>query len=296
MELRHLRYFLAVAAASNFTKAAEALGIGQPPLSQQIKALESELDVELFRRTARGAELTLAGEVFAQEARRVLDAAERAVRAARRAARGETGHLRVGFTGTAAFNSKVSDLIRRFREAFPDAELTLQEAASRMLLEALEAGHLDVAIVRPARRAAATLRILDWDDEPMFVALPVAHRLAQRRRIDLVELADESFVQVPREAGGALFDHIVAACNAAGFEPRMAQPAPQMASAVTLVAAGLGVSVVPKAITQVQVAGVVYRPLAGDALRARLAIASRCDESSAVVRNFLLLAGEDGAA
>jgi DNA-binding transcriptional LysR family regulator len=290
MELRHLRYFLAVAAASNFTKAAETLGIGQPPLSQQIKALENELGVELFKRTARGAELTLAGEVFAEEARRVLDDAERAARAARRAARGETGHLRVGFTGTAAFNPKVSDLIRRFREAFPDAELTLQEATSGVLLAALEAGRLDVAIVRPERRVAATLRIADWDEEPMFVALPVAHRLAPRRRIDLAELADESFVQVPRAAGGGLLDDIVAACKTAGFEPRMAQPAPQIASAVTLVAAGLGVSVVPKAITQVQVPGVVYRPFAGNRLRARLAIASRCDEPSAVVRNFLLLA------
>ncbi|HDR8930167.1 LysR family transcriptional regulator [Burkholderia vietnamiensis] len=290
MELRHLRYFLAVAAASNFTKAAQALGIGQPPLSQQIRALEDELGVELFKRTARGAELTVAGEVFAEEARRVLDDAERAARAAKRAARGEIGQLRVGFTGTAAFNSKVADLIRRFREAFPDTELTLLEATSGVLFDALEAGRLDVGIVRPERRIADTLHAADWDEEPMFVALPVAHRLARRRRIELAELTDEAFVQVPREAGSALFDDIVAACNAAGFQPRMAQPAPQIASAVTLVAAGLGVSIVPMAITQVQVAGVVYRPVAGDGLRARLAIASRRDAQSPVVRNFLALA------
>ncbi|KVE73831.1 LysR family transcriptional regulator [Burkholderia vietnamiensis] len=290
MELRHLRYFLAVAAASNFTKAAQALGIGQPPLSQQIRALEDELGVELFKRTARGAELTVAGEVFAEEARRVLDDAERAARAAKRAARGEIGQLRVGFTGTAAFNSKVAGLIRRFREAFPDTELTLLEATSGVLFDALEAGRLDVGIVRPERRIADTLHAVDWDEEPMFVALPVAHRLARRRRIELAELADEAFVQVPREAGSALFDDIVAACNAAGFQPRMAQPAPQIASAVTLVAAGLGVSIVPMAITQVQVAGVVYRPVAGDGLRARLAIASRRDAQSPVVRNFLALA------
>ncbi|MBE0631944.1 MAG: LysR family transcriptional regulator [Burkholderia vietnamiensis] len=290
MELRHLRYFLAVAAASNFTKAAQALGIGQPPLSQQIRALEDELGVELFKRTARGAELTVAGEVFAEEARRVLDDAERAARAAKRAARGEIGQLRVGFTGTAAFNSKVADLIRRFREAFPDTELTLLEATSGVLFDALEAGRLDVGIVRPERRIADTLHAADWDEEPMFVALPVAHRLARRRQIKLAELADEAFVQVPREAGSALFDDIVAACNAAGFQPRMAQPAPQIASAVTLVAAGLGVSIVPMAITQVQVAGVVYRPVAGDGLRARLAIASRRDAQSPVVRNFLALA------
>jgi DNA-binding transcriptional LysR family regulator len=290
MELRHLRYFLAVAETANFTKAAEMLGIGQPPLSQQVKALEQELDVVLFKRTARGAELTLAGRVFADEARRVLDDAQRAARAAQRAARGETGHLRVGFTGTAAFNERVSALIRKFREAYPDAELTLHEAASGVLLDEIEAGQLDVAIVRPERRVADVVQQHDWDDEPMFVALPVGHRLASRRRIELAELIDEPFVQVPRAAGGTLFDDIVAACAAAGFEPRLAQPAPQMASAVTLVAAGLGISIVPKANTQVRVAGVVYRPIVARGLRARLALASRRDDPSAVVRNFLALA------
>ncbi|MFM0325228.1 LysR family transcriptional regulator [Caballeronia glebae] len=290
MELRHLRYFLAVAETANFTKAAEMLGIGQPPLSQQIKALEQELDVVLFKRTARGAELTLAGRVFADEARRVLDGAQRAARAAKRAARGETGHLRVGFTGTAAFNERVSGLIRKFREAYPDAELTLHEAASGVLLDEIEAGQLDVAIVRPERRVADIVQQQSWDDEPMLVALPIGHPLASRRRIELAELIDEPFVQVPRAAGGTLFDDIVAACAAAGFEPRLAQPAPQMASAVTLVAAGLGISIVPKAITQVRVAGVVYRPLVARGLRARLALASRRDDPSAVVRNFLALA------
>ncbi|BCQ26935.1 LysR family transcriptional regulator (plasmid) [Caballeronia sp. NK8] len=290
MELRHLRYFLAVAESANFTRAAEVLGIGQPPLSQQIKALEKELDVELFKRTARGADLTEAGRVFADEARRVLADAERAARAAKRAARGETGHLRVGFTGTAAFNEHVSGLIREFREAYPDAELTLHEAASGVLLSALEAGQLDVAIVRPERRIADVVQQKDWQEEPMLVALPVAHQLASRKRIGLAELADEAFVQVPREAGGALFDDIVAACAEAGFEPRLAQRAPQMASAVTLVAAGLGISIVPKAITQVRVPGVVYKPLVARGLRARLAVASRRDDSSAVVRNFLALA------
>lgn len=164
----------------------------------------------------------------------MLDAAEQASRTARRAALGEIGHLRVGFTGTAAFNSKVPDLLRRFREAFQQAELTLLEATSGVPLAELEAGRLDVA-------------------------LPLAHRLARRRQIALAELADESFVQVPREAGSTLFDDIVAACNAAGIQPPMAQPVPQMASAVTLVAAGLGV-------------------------------ASRTDDPSPVVRNFLRLA------
>jgi DNA-binding transcriptional LysR family regulator len=290
MELRHLRYFLAVADAANFTKAAEVLGIGQPPLSQQVKALEDELGVQLFIRTARGAELTLPGRVFAEEARRVIDDAQRAARAAQRAARGETGHLRVGFTGTAAFNEKVSGLIRRFREAYPDAELTLQEATSGLLIDGLEAGQLDVAIVRPVRRVSEGIQLRQWHDEPMLVALPVAHPLATRKRIALGDLANEPFVQVPRTAGGTLFDDIIAACAVAGFEPRLAQAAPQMASAVTLVSAGIGISLMPKCITQVRVAGVVYRPLVARGLRARLLLASRRDDPSAVVRNFLELA------
>lgn len=290
MELRHLRYFLAVADTANFTKAAERLGIGQPPLSQQIKALETELDVELFKRTARGAELTLAGRVFAEEARRILADAEHAARAAKRAARGEIGHLRVGFTGTAAFNENVAELIRRFREAYPEPELTLHEATSGMLLNALEAGQLDVAIVRPERRVADAVQQREWLVEPLLVALPSAHRLAARRRIALPDLADEPFVQVLREAGGTLVDDIVAACAAVGFEPKLAQPVPQMSSAVTLVAAGLGISIVPKSITQVRVAGVVYRPLVARELRARLALAARRDDASPLVRNFLALA------
>lgn len=290
MELRHLRYFLAVADVANFTRAAENLGIGQPPLSQQIKALESELDVELFKRTARGAELTPAGVVFAEEARKVLDNAEHATRAAKRAARGETGRLRVGFTGTAAFNEEVSSLIRRFQGKYPDAELTLHEATSGVLLESLEAGQLDVAIVRPIRRFAEGLKLEAWRDESMFVALPVGHPLMSRKRVMLTDLVDESLVQVPRESGGTLLEDIAAACAKAGFQPRLARPAPQMASAVTLVAAGLGVSIVPESITRVRVAGVVYRPLVAHGLRARLALASRRDDPSAVVRNFLSLA------
>jgi DNA-binding transcriptional LysR family regulator len=290
MELRHLRYFLAVAHARNFTRAAEALGIGQPPLSQQIKALEEELGVQLFYRTAYGAELTQTGQVFEDEAKRVLEDADRAVRAAQRAERGETGYLRVGFTGTAAFNPGVSDLIRKFRVTFPNAELSVQEATSGVLFQALAEERLDVAIVRPERSIADTIRVQPWQKEPMLVALPAGHPLALRRRVEMRDLAGEAFVQVPREAGGALFDNIVAACRAAGFEPKMSLPAPQIASAITLVAAGLGVSIVPSAIAHVQVQGVVYRPLRAKGLEAKLSLASRRDDASAVVRNFLKLA------
>lgn len=249
-----------------------------------------ELGVELFRRTPKGAELTPAGKAFEAEAQRVLGGAESAVRAAKRAARGEIGQLRVGFTATAAFNENVSGLICRFREIYPDVELTIQEGTSGILLVGLEEDRLDVAIVRPQSHIAETIEQLDWQDEPMLVALPIGHRLSSRRRVALAELAQESFIQVPREAGSSLIDDIVRGCASAGFKPILTQPAPQIASAVTLVAAGLGVSIVPKSITQVQVKGVVYRPLVACALRAKLVIASRRDHPSALVQNFLALA------
>jgi DNA-binding transcriptional LysR family regulator len=290
MELRHLRYFLAVARARNFTRAADALGIGQPPLSQQIKSLEEELGLQLFRRTAYGAELTPAGQVFEDEAKRVLEGADRAVLAAQRAERGETGYLRVGFTCTATFNPNVSDLIRKFQVTFPNAELSVLEGTCGALFQALEEASLDVAIVRPEPRIADSICVQPWRKEPMLVALPAGDPLTSRRRVELCDLACEAFVQITREADSVLFDNIVAACSEAGFEPRMSLAAPQIALAITLVAAGLGISIVPSAIAQVQMKGVVYRPLRARGLNAQLWLAFRRDDTAAVVRNFLELA------
>lgn len=290
MELRHLRYFAAVAAERNFTRAAEQLGIGQPPLSQQIKSLERELGVELFVRTPQGAELTPAGAAFLVEARRVLEGAERAQQAAQRAARGESGQIRVGFTGSAAFNPVVPALIQRYTTRFPDVALTLDEANTPALLLGLVQGRLDAVFFRPGATPPEGVEVHALPDEPMKIVLPSSHALAARRRLPLSALAHEPFVLVPSPAGIAMHDEIVRACAEAGFTPRLAQPAPQLASVVNLVAAGLGVSIVPAAIAQVQVKGVRYLDVTGVRMRARLALGWRAGETAATVREFVALA------
>lgn len=289
MELRHIRYFLAVAHEANFTRAAKKLGIGQPPLSQQIKQLEAELGVPLFRRTPHGAELTAAGLAFEPEARRLIDGAARAIRAAQRAGLGETGTLRVGFTGSAAFNPVVADIFRRFRRAFPDAELTLVEANTVQLLEGLENDRMDAIFIRPGTARPAGIRLHHFPDEQMRIAVPSDHPLAKHSRATVAALANEWFVLFPRAVGISLYEAVFDACVNAGFTPRLAQEAPQISSVVNLVAAGLGVSIVPAAIAKVKVDGVRYLRIEGPAPVATLALGSREGNADPMLRHFLRL-------
>lgn len=291
MELRHLRYFLAVAQELHFTRAAARLGIGQPPLSQQIKDLEQEIGARLFHRTSQGVRLTEAGLVFRVEAEAVLGGAERARSAAQRAARGETGQLRVGFTSSAAFNPVVPGMIRNFRRAWPGVHLRLEEANTMQLLDALEHNKLDAIFIRPGATAPKDMLLRRFPDEAMKIVLPAKHPLAAKRALPMAALAREPFVLFPRAVGLSLYDEIVNACRKAGFEPRLSQEAPQISSVVNLVAAELGVSVVPAAIGQVRVHGVRYVNIEGKAAPvARLGLAVRALETSVVVKNFAGLA------
>jgi DNA-binding transcriptional LysR family regulator len=289
VELRHIRYFVAVAEEGNFTRAAARLGIGQPPLSQQIKDLETEIGVLLFHRVPHGAELTEAGEAFLAEAREILAGAGRAKAAAMRAARGENGTLRLGFTGSAAFNPTVAAAIRAFRTAHPNVALTLEDANTVRLLERIRTGDLHAAFIRPGPGELDGIRLRHLREEPMVVALPSNHRLADRASLPLGSLAEDPFILFPRAIGTSLYDSVIAACRLAGFEPVAGQPAPQIASIVNLVAAGLGVSVVPLSIAQIKLEGVAYRPIEGSGPVARLALASSITDRSAVVRNFSAL-------
>ena len=287
MELRHIRYFLAVADERHFTRAVARLGIGQPPLSQQIKDLEGEVGAALFHRVAHGAELTAAGEAFLKIVKEMPALAEHATNAARRAARGETGSLRVGFTASAAFNAVVPSAIRAFRRAYADVELLLEEANTTHLIAGMQEGRFDAVFLRPGVAGSEALSLRVLSEEPMVVALPTNHPAANHDEVDLNLLKDDPFLLFPRQIGPTLYDTVITACRDAGFEPRLGQEAPQIASIVNLVAAELGVTMVPASMGQLNVAGVTYRPIAGDAPVTKLALAYRRGETSAVVRNFL---------
>jgi DNA-binding transcriptional LysR family regulator len=286
MELRHVRYFLAVAEELNFTRGAAKVGIGQSPLSQQIRALEQELGAALFRRLPHGAELTEAGRAFLPEALATLAQADRAMSAARRGGRGESGRLKVGYTSSAAFNPIVPACLRAFRQRYPAIELALEEGSTTRLLDRLHEDLLDVAVIRPGADDPAGYRIFPIAEEPMMVVLPADHPLAGSDRLPLAALKPEPFVLFPRAAGPSLFDQVIDACRRAGFEPMLGQVAPEITSVANLVAAGFGVSIVPASIAQVRVAGVTYLPIGDDPPFARLALATRRDGRSAVVRNF----------
>lgn len=275
MELRHLRYFVAVAEARHFTRAARALGIGQPPLSQQIQALERELGTALFERRPRAVTLTAAGEALLEDARRILRDAERAAERVRRVARGEAGRLRVGMINSAPFHPLIPRVIREFRRAHPQLALSLDEGPTPMLAAAVRDEVLDVAFVRPLLGAEPGLASEVVADEDMVVALPSGHPLAKKGSVPLLALSIEPFVLFPRTVGAGLHDEIVSACRIAGFSPRIVQETSQVTSIVNLVAAGLGVSIVPASMQQVHSDGVTYRAIRRPAPKARLSLIFR---------------------
>jgi DNA-binding transcriptional LysR family regulator len=291
MELRHLRYFLAVAEEAHITRAAARLGIQQPPLSQQIHALEAELEVPLFRRKPRGVELTQAGETLLAEARIILDRVEHAIVAARRTARGEAGHIGLGFTSSASFHPFVPRLIREFREASPLVALTLEEAGTGELVDGLRAERIDAAFVRSPIGAVAELDVHSVLEEEMVAALPAGHRLAGRTtRLPLAALGQETFILYRRPLGPGLYDAIIAACQRAGYSPHIGQEAPRMLATLSLVAAGLGVTLIPASMRRIGIEGVAYRPLDRKAgLIAPLNLACRRGENAPAVRRFIAL-------
>ncbi|CAB3822115.1 LysR family transcriptional regulator [Achromobacter animicus] len=285
MELRHLRYFTAVAEELHFTRAAARLGIGQPPLSQQIQQLEREIGTPLFLRLPRGIALTEAGAQFLDDARAILASADRAIDIARRLGRGERGAITVGFTASAVFHPYLPRAIRAFRDRYPDVRITLTESNTISLLRGLRAGEVDVAFVRPPYVLDAEFESERVLDEPMLIALPPGHPLSRKRAVPIAELADEDFVLYPRPIGAGLYDAIQSACQRAGFAPRVIQEAPQMASIVSLVAAGVGISIVPAAMRHLGAQGIEYRPIKGDAPHALLDMAYRRHDRSVAAEN-----------
>ena len=296
MELRHLRYFIAVAEEGQITRAAERLGMQQPPLSQQIKAIERELDVQLFLRRARGVELTDAGQAFLEEARATLRHLDHAFETTRRASRGEQGSLCVGFTSTTPFHPLMPRAIRAFREACPRVSLTLEECLSNESVDRLRNEQMDVAFIRATSGDNHGLAVSSLREEPMVVALPTTHALAQSKSqatVPLERLAGETFI-LYGPPGTGMYDSTIAACQAAGFSPRVGnlgastQLAPRITSTLSLIGAGLGITFVPSSLQRMNIEGVAYRAIKGSVRpTAMLALASRRGDQSAVVRQFI---------
>ena len=259
MDLRRLRYFVAVAEELHFGRAARRLNLSQPPLSVQIRTLEREIGAPLLIRTQRRVELTEAGRVLLEEARRLLGQAEAAVVHARRAAQGAVGRLTIGFVSTVDY-SILPPLVRRFRQKHPGIALKLLELTGDRQQALLQAGELDLGLsILPSPASGLTRRPVFR--EPLIAAVPANHFLAGRRRTALRSLAAEPFIQFPRELAPGLHDLAIAACQKAGFTPHLAQEAIQMQTILGLVAAGLGVAVVPQCMSKLQRSDVRYLTL-----------------------------------
>ncbi|HEX3442478.1 MAG TPA: LysR family transcriptional regulator [Pseudolabrys sp.] len=289
MELRHLRYFVAVADHGSFSHAAEQLGIAQPPLSQQIKLLEEELGVRLFQRLPRGVRPTEIGAVLVEQARDILALQNQFVAAAAGLARGERGHVRVGIAGAVALVPIIPASVRTFREARPLVTLSLEEMPTPVLCKALRDRTLDVAIVRPPVPDGRGLIVQRLFEERTSIALPCGHRLAEHETLSLRMVADEPLIIFPRHIGPGFHDAILSACQNAGFTPRIGQEAPHIAAMVPMVAAGFGVSIVPQSLEQIHASGVSFRQIDGPAPVAELAIATRSTSQVPLVRDFVAM-------
>jgi DNA-binding transcriptional LysR family regulator len=286
MELRHLRYFVAVAEECHFGRAAERLHIAQPPLSQQIKQLETELGVELLTRTTRRVELTPAGHRYLERAKAVLASVESAGTEANRIASGDLGRVAIGFTGSATYELLPS-LARVLRRDFPGMELDLKgEMLTPDQVSALLEETLDIGFLRPpVREPGLDVHVLRR--EPLIAVLPASHPLAERATVRLADLSDEPFICYPSRHRSVVYDAVFDACQQAGFVPSAVQEVGETATMISFVAAGLGVALVPASVRHLQITGSQYRPLAGTTLEVELAVAVRTGDSSPHVAKVL---------
>lgn len=292
MELRHMKYFIAVAEELHFGHAAERLHMAQPPLSQQIKKLEEELGVQLLNRTKRKVELTPAGRLFLDEARLTLQQAERAKRIALEAAQGVRGRLRIGFVTSACY-SILPVLIRRFRQENPLIDLEMIEMTPSQQIKAMEAGTIDAGLLRPPVGPSCML-VKTLFEEPMVVALPSDHRKAKEAAIDLKTLAEDAFIMFPRRHGPGIYDVVMKACHEAGFTPNVSYEPNEMQTLLTYVASGLGVALVPQSLFVFHPRAIVYRPLRGKKVGIELAMIQRRESDHQPLRAFCKLSSEVG--
>jgi len=287
MDLRHLRYFVAVAEELHFSRAAERLHISPPSLTQQIQSLEQELGARLLVRTKRDVKLTDAGARFLEEARSTLRQAERAELVARRAGRGEMGRVEIGFILSAACTGLLTVAVPSFRRTHPLVELSIRKVETGRQLEQLTEGRLDVGFLRPPARYPTGISAVVVARQSVVVALAKDHRLAATGAIPSASLSEESFIAPTFETDVGLYRHTAAVGQQGRFVPRIGARAPDVFTMMTLVAAGLGVAIVPQSIVCIQIPGVVYRPLARQGSPDELAAAFRRNEQAPAVKAFI---------
>ena len=285
MELRHLRYFMAVAEELNFSRAAEQLHIAQPPLSQQIRDLEAEIGVRLFDRTKRRVELTAAGRVFLAKVTQILAQIDRAVEAAQRASRGEIGRLSLGFNSSATY-SVLPNLLNAFRERCPEVVLDLHELTTQQQILHLQQQQIDAGILY-LPIDLEELEIVSVLKEGMAIAIPETHPLATRDRVSIQAFNRELFILPPALLGSGLYNQITQFFQQTGFSPIAVQEATQLQTSISLVAGGVGVALVPASLQNLQRAGVIYRSLVEPTPEIEIGIAWRKQERSPILQNFI---------
>lgn len=289
MELRHIRYFVALAEELHFGRAAARLGISQPPLSQQIQALEYELKVKLFERSNRRVELTRAGAAYLPEAREILAHAARAIEIARRVDLGEMGEIRVGFMPSAPLIPEIMRGFLRFRQARPGVQLTLSEQPTAELIGALLDRRQDVSFIRSPGppRLSPVLEAVHFLSEPLAVFLPTDHPLTRLERLGIADLRDEPFILFPSTWGANVFDQVLMLCHAAGFSPRIVQEARANHTILGFVAAGIGISVLPHCLRNIAIENLVCRRLDAPECASSIWLTYRKDEPNPVRQSFM---------
>ena len=287
MELRHLRYFVAVAEKLHFSRAAEQLNISTPTLSHQIQALETMLGAQLLSRRKKSAvSLTQTGKGFLEEARATLRQAENAELVGKRAARGDIGSIAIGYILSASCIGLLPELIAKFQKENPNVLLQISRMETFPQMKALIDGVLDVAFIRAPQRYPAELAGFVVDRHPYYVAIPDGHHLARRKQISLPMLADEAFVSGALEMEVGFWGNL-GAVSKPGQSLRVVQRTPDIFSLLTLVAAGVGLGIISAPMQSVAIPGIVYRKISGALQEAEIAVAYRKRESAPVVKSFI---------
>jgi DNA-binding transcriptional LysR family regulator len=294
IELRHLRYFVAVAEELHFGRAAQRLHLAQPPLSQQIRKLEEILGYSLFTRTSRSVRLTSAGEVFLERARRTLRNVQEDLDEARSIGRGEVGFLRVGFIGSSMLTS-LPAMLGQYRRQYPKVHLQLSENFTSNLIQSLTKNTIDAAFLRDGDPTDG-LYIEPLFSEPFVAVLPSNHPLAKRKAISAANLRDEPFVFFTPTAGTLAYSKTISLCEEHGFRPRVVQEAPQWLTILRLVGAGLGVSIAPACVAQIATPDIACRPLRGASVQSDIELAYRTTDDRAIVKSFRKIARASFAA